>query len=101
VPKQEFLELIEAFLGTLPGQVERIEALAGEGELAALGRELHDLASTSGNFGASHVEHLARRLELACRNNEREQLSELVPALRETAQSALAAVRSRLPALEA
>ncbi len=57
--------MIDAFLESTPARVREACAAASAGELAPLGRALHSLKATAGNFGSTRVPPLAARLEQA------------------------------------
>lgn len=62
--------MIAAFLGTAPARMREARAAAAAGDLEPLGRAMHSLRSTAGNFGSLRVPPLAARLEQAARSGD-------------------------------
>ncbi|MEO8511823.1 MAG: Hpt domain-containing protein [Chloroflexota bacterium] len=65
-------ELIEAYLGDAPQQIEQIRRAADAGDAASVVRPAHTLKSSSATVGAQRLASRARRLELASLVNELE-----------------------------
>jgi signal transduction histidine kinase/DNA-binding response OmpR family regulator/HPt (histidine-containing phosphotransfer) domain-containing protein len=95
IPAEEFRALVESYLDGAIGRLERIQAIARSADLGALAREAHDLISTSGNFGVSRVQALARRLETACKAGHGDEVPQLVDEIRGASYSAWRAMRER------
>jgi len=95
IPADDFRALVESYLDGAIGRLERIQAMARSADLAALAREAHDLISTSGNFGVSRVQALARRLETACKAGHGDEARQLVDEIRGASYSAWRAMRER------
>ena len=64
------IELIEAYLGDAPQQIEQIQAAAKARDAASMVRPAHTLKSSSATVGALRLAARARRLELASRADE-------------------------------
>lgn len=63
-------ELIEAYLGDAPRQIEQIQIAVRDGDAASVVRPAHTLKSSSATVGAQRLAARARRLELASRADE-------------------------------
>ncbi|AKJ07737.1 Hpt domain-containing protein [Archangium gephyra] len=57
-------ELIDSFLGTAPGRLARLSALAETGEAAELEAEAHALAGSCGAIGLEQLRLLCRQAEM-------------------------------------
>ena len=101
VSAKTFIDLIGSFLEGALQRVALAEQQASAGNLTALARTTHDLVSMAGNFGATRVAHLARRIENAARGDDAELVAELMPSLLESADYALGLIRTRLLAVPA
>ena len=101
VSAKTFVDLIGSFLEGAAHRITLAEQQASAGNLTALARTTHDLVSMSGNFGASRVAHLARRIENAARSDDAELVAELMPSLLESADHAFGLIRTRLLAVPA
>jgi HPt (histidine-containing phosphotransfer) domain-containing protein len=64
-------EFVLLYLMDADSHIARIEALADGNDLNGISQEAHILVGTAGNVGAMRVSALARKLEGACRNNDR------------------------------
>ncbi len=84
--------IVDSFLDDVSRRLERLSAmaesiLAGTADLRALAGEAHDLSSLAGSFGGMTVMHHAWRMEVLCRNGDRDQAGQLLPVLlRESAR---------------
>ncbi|WP_247894559.1 response regulator [Azospirillum sp. B510] len=84
--------IVGSFLDDLSGRLGRLSAMAegrgaGIADLRALASEAHDLSSLAGSFGGMAVMHHAWRMEVLCRNGDRDQAARLLPVLlRESAR---------------
>ena len=67
---------------------------SAEGDIEGVSREAHIIVGSSGNFGAIHTCALARRLEAACRDGNRELSRELVGELSESCKVSSAALQA-------
>ncbi|MBM3521839.1 MAG: response regulator, partial [Alphaproteobacteria bacterium] len=92
---KEFAGLVTSYVETSEARAERIRALAGTQDLAALAREAHDLKGVAGNFGARRVHDLAAALEKACRGRRKQDIERLIEELGPAAERACLAIRSR------
>jgi signal transduction histidine kinase/DNA-binding response OmpR family regulator/HPt (histidine-containing phosphotransfer) domain-containing protein len=97
----EFVELVGAYVEGAEERVTRMAALSASGDVAALGREAHDLVSTSGNFGVRGLELLSRALASTCRAGDIEASRTLFATLQETASIALPEMRRRIQVVPA
>jgi HPt (histidine-containing phosphotransfer) domain-containing protein len=93
---EELRELLTAFLTGLNERREALRARLAGGDRVALGREAHALAGVAGNFGASRVAALARKLEAMCAGHESGDVAALVDAILAACVAAAAAVEARL-----
>ena len=95
MPKTGFEELVSRYLAAADERLKAIEALLGDGELAAAAREAHNMISVSGNFGALELEALARDLEAACDAGDLEKSLAVLARCRPAATNAWSAIRGR------
>ncbi|WP_247876060.1 response regulator [Azospirillum sp. TSH100] len=78
--------IVDSFLEDVSSRLDRLSAMAdamqaGTVDLRALAQEAHDLSSLAGSFGGMAVMHLAWRMEVLCRNGDRDQATQLLPVL--------------------
>jgi CheY-like chemotaxis protein len=95
LPQNQFRSILRAYLADAEGRRIRIVEAAEQGDVAALTRDAHDLASTSGNVGAERLADLARRLEKACRAGATAEIETLAAAIDPAVRTAAAALRAR------
>jgi signal transduction histidine kinase/CheY-like chemotaxis protein len=96
LPLPKVVELIGMFLDELEVHLQRIGMYRPDDGLDALGREAHDLVSTSGNVGAMELSALSRRLELSCKDQRADQVPDIVEGLLKAGASASAALKGWL-----
>ena len=98
MPRHDLDALIDTWINSTRERLERIEAATSAGDLESVRREAHDLASTSGNMGASELEMLGRALENACRGSDVAGVGSLMIELRTSAPRAFDALVEHVPA---
>jgi len=69
----QFATLLGSFLTNSRQRLARVDAARLSGDLGALGRDLHDLISTTGSFGCRDLVVLGREVEAAIRTAEPDQ----------------------------
>jgi HPt (histidine-containing phosphotransfer) domain-containing protein len=94
---ERLIALASSYLNGLIARAGRIAALAATGELGLLGREGHDLKSTSGSFGARRLQYLGETLEAACRDQNRSRIAPLAAEIARVVPETVTAVLRRYP----
>jgi signal transduction histidine kinase/CheY-like chemotaxis protein/HPt (histidine-containing phosphotransfer) domain-containing protein len=92
----EIRDLLFLYLRDTGTQLASIMELNGEAHLSRIAREAHGIVGAAGNIGASQVSDLARALEQACLNSERDSVDQLVEELNIATITASEAIRSWL-----
>jgi HPt (histidine-containing phosphotransfer) domain-containing protein len=95
LPQDQFRSILRAYLADAEARRIRIIEAAERGDVAALTRDAHDLASTSGNVGAGQLAQLARRLEKACRAGATAEIETLAADIDPAVRTAAAALKAR------
>jgi HPt (histidine-containing phosphotransfer) domain-containing protein len=98
LPAENVRELLSLFLDQIEAQIAALKALSVGGELAALAREAHTLAGTSGNVGALRLSGFARVIEAASKDADAERVVQLARGLDRVAKEAAAGLRHWLAA---
>jgi signal transduction histidine kinase/HPt (histidine-containing phosphotransfer) domain-containing protein/FixJ family two-component response regulator len=99
LPPDQFRSILKAYLADAAARAERIAAAGERRDFAAVAKDAHDLASTSGNVGARPLADLARRLERACKTGNGGDIDILLPAIGPAVQAAQEALRLRYLAI--
>ena len=86
-------ELIDAYLGDAPQQVEQIRQAASVSDAASVVRPAHTLKSSSATVGAQRLAARARRLELASRSDELGSVADDLAGLEDEWQATAEALR--------
>ncbi len=94
VGRDQFTALLADFLTALGERVERAIGHLSTNDLAAAGREAHDLISTAGNLGAMRLSELSRELEAACKSGEAERSAAVMREVRSACADAQLVLRS-------
>jgi len=94
VGPDQFTPLLADFLTALGERVERAISHLASNDLAAAGREAHDLISTAGNLGAMRLSELSRELESACKTGEAERSAAVMRELRAACADAQLVLRN-------
>jgi PAS domain S-box-containing protein len=93
LPEAKFKSLLGRYLKETEAQGPLLEQLAFAESVDEIGREAHKIISSAGTFGARRVQHLAQRLQTACRTDQRSEIPELVGLLTRASAAALALLR--------
>jgi len=88
MPATKLKAVVDSYLAGARGRLLRIEALIGELDFPALGREAHDLKGVSGNFGALRLQALAEQLERACQACDDAEAPRLIGEIRKSSMTA-------------
>jgi len=86
------------FLDQIEAQIVTLKALSASGDFAALAREAHTLAGTSGNIGALRLSGFARGIETASKDADVESVMRLARGLDNVAKEAVVGLRHWLAA---
>lgn len=86
-------------LAEMPATAALIKAASASGDLEKVRKEVHDMGSNFGSYGAMRLSDHARAIEKACRENDPQRVSELVATLDELMDETLKLLRERVPAL--
>jgi HPt (histidine-containing phosphotransfer) domain-containing protein len=81
----------------MPATAALIGAASASGDLEMVRKEVHDMGSNFGSYGAIRLSNHARAIEKACRENDPRRVSELVDSLGPLMDAALEQLRARLP----
>jgi len=98
LPAENVRQLLSLFLDQIEAQIVTLKALSAGGDLAALAREAHTLAGTSGNVGALRLSEFARGIEAAGRDADAERVAQLARGLDSVAKEASAGLSHWLTA---
>jgi signal transduction histidine kinase/DNA-binding response OmpR family regulator len=88
LPASRFTHMLDVYLEGARQRMERITHQAIDQDLAAIALEAHDLKSTSGNFGARRLQHLAEQLETASKAADATAVMRLLPAIQQASKTA-------------
>ena len=88
LPLDRLNNMLLTFLSSTKSRMERLETLAANLDFKGLMREVHDLKSNSGTFGAMRACSLAEQLERACQANDDAEVPRLMRDLRKALEKA-------------
>ncbi|MBO6782482.1 MAG: PAS-domain containing protein, partial [Alphaproteobacteria bacterium] len=91
--------MLSMTLGEMPATMALITAANAEGDLDKMRKEVHDMGSNFGSYGATRLCEHARAIEKACREDDARTASSLVDALPEVIDQTLSALRGRVPSV--
>lgn len=86
-------------LSEIPATVALIQAASMAGDLEKIRKEVHDLGSNFGSYGATRLSEHARAIEKACREENARQAGDLVSELPGLVDETLELLRERVPTL--
>jgi len=91
--------MLSMTLGEMPATAALITAASASGDLEKVRKEVHDMGSNFGSYGAMRLSEHARAIEKACRENDPRRLTELVASLANLMDETLKLLRERVPSL--
>ena len=97
MPHEQFIALAGSYLNGVAARSHRIAALVAGRDLNGIGREAHDLKSTSGTFGARRLQRLGEQLETACREQTLDTVGPLAAAVAALVPETIEAALRRYP----
>ncbi len=74
-------ELLNAFLGAVPGRLQALDRAVAAGDAAAVGDQAHALTGSTASFGARGMADLCRELRVVAEHGDIETARRLVRAL--------------------
>ena len=74
-------ELLNAFLGAVPGRLEALQREVTAGDLVAVGQQAHALTGSAASFGARGMADLCRELRVAADKGDRDRAGRIVEDL--------------------
>lgn len=92
--------MLNMSLADLPATVALIQAASVAGDLEKIRKEVHDLGSNFGSYGATRLCNHARAIEKACRDDNAVVAGHLVAFLPKLVDETLHLLRERVPTLE-
>ncbi len=92
--------MLNMSLADLPATVALIQAASVAGDLEKIRKEIHDLGSNFGSYGATRLCNHARAIEKACRDDNAVVAGHLVAALPKLVDETLHLLRERVPTFE-
>ena len=98
LPVEQILALAQSCRETVDAILEQIGEAAGAEDFTTIKEQAHDLKSAAGSFGALRLQHIAEALEHACTRGERPDMSDILPAMRESAAAAWCGLEAHLAA---
>jgi two-component system sensor histidine kinase/response regulator len=100
MPWDRLIVIASSFLNGVIARVDRIATLAADHNFERLGREAHDLKSTSGSFGARRLQYFSEQLEAACHDSDLSTALELAAAITAVLPDTVQAVLRRYPQVQ-
>ena len=91
--------MLSMTLGEMPATAALITAASASGDLEKVRKEVHDMGSNFGSYGAMRLSEHARAIEKACRENDPRRVTELVASLESLMDETLKLLRERVPSL--
>jgi HPt (histidine-containing phosphotransfer) domain-containing protein len=79
LPAKALQALLASFHESFEIAYEQLKSATALRDLGAAGGEAHDLKSITGNFGMRRLQHLAERIEHACKGGDADTVVRLVP----------------------
>ena len=96
IGRESLDQMLSMTLAEMPATVALIGAANASGDLEMVRKEVHDMGSNFGSYGATRLSDHARAIEKACRENNSRRVSELVVTLGSLMDEALKELRARV-----
>jgi HPt (histidine-containing phosphotransfer) domain-containing protein len=82
-------EILTYFLEDLPLRIEGLKKSLNANDMASAALHAHSVRGAAANMGADILQHLAKEMEVACNNNDVDNLNRNIKSLEEAAQDFL------------
>jgi HPt (histidine-containing phosphotransfer) domain-containing protein len=82
-------EILTYFLEDLPLRIEGLKKSLNAKEMASAALHAHSIRGAAANMGADILQHLSREMELACNNNDVDNLNRNIKSLEKAAEDFL------------
>lgn len=92
--------MLSMTIAETPATVALISAASAEGDLDMMRREVHDMGSNYGSYGAMRLCEHARAIEKACREDNAREASELAEKLPAIVDETIGLLKDRIPDLK-
>ena len=96
IGRESLGQMLSMTLAEMPATVALIGAASASVDLDMVRKEVHDMGSNFGSYGATRLSEHARAIEKACRENNSRRVSELVATLGGLMDDALKELRARV-----
>lgn len=100
IGREAVASMLSMTMAEVPATVALITAANAEGDLDKIRREVHDMGSNFGSYGASRLSNHARAIEKACREGDAGQASELTQELPKLVEETVNVLTARIPELK-
>ena len=80
---QRVLKLTEMFIAGTPGKVERLNQAINNKEFSSASFEAHGIKGVAANLGGRKLQYLAQQLEIATKNQDTEEVTQLLTSFTE------------------
>jgi HPt (histidine-containing phosphotransfer) domain-containing protein len=94
--EDEFLDMVELYLETSYGDLNKLQAAANENDMEAVVERAHSLKGASGNMGFIEIYELAKGIEMNARDKNLKGGQEAIAAIREQLDSLADRIKSRV-----
>ncbi|MEP4380794.1 MAG: PAS-domain containing protein [Alphaproteobacteria bacterium] len=100
IGREAIASMLAMTLAEVPATVALITAANAEGDLDKMRREVHDMGSNFGSYGAMRLSNHARAIEKACREGDAGQASDLTIELPQLVDETVGVLTARVPELK-
>ena len=100
IGREAVASMLSMTVAEVPATVALITAANAEGDLDKIRREVHDMGSNFGSYGAMRLSNHARAIEKACREGDAAQASELTQELPDLVEETVSVLTVRMPELK-
>jgi len=101
IGREAVASMLSMTVAEVPATVALITAANAEGDLDKMRKEVHDMGSNFGSYGAMRLSDHARAIEKACREGNAGQASELTVELPQLVDETINVLMARVPELKA
>ena len=100
IGREAVASMLSMTVAEAPATVALITAANAEGDLDKIRKEVHDMGSNFGSYGAMRLSNHARAIEKACREGDAGQAAELTVELPELVDETVNVLMARVPELK-
>ncbi len=90
------IQVLDAFLETIPGEIATLKTLVKNMDITSAGEQAHKIKGAFANIGSQSLSELSYQIEMAGKDKNTDKIKKLIPELEEQYSSLIASISNQL-----